>query len=136
MKFRLNQQQLNSFKRAIARNPQVIMRAVGEFLARGISVYNRGIIRNPWVMGASGGGSPVDTANLRDTHQKQVRPFEATIFPTAPYAGYVHGDDGKTRNVRGVQLRPWLDFIEKNSEDEINQLSIELLETVTNDLAK
>jgi len=124
------------FKRAIKKNPDLVQKETSQFLVRGIALYNKSIIRQPWRMGQQGGGAPVDTGNLRDTHRREIRKLSARIFPTSPYSGFVHGLNGRKRNVRGVQLRPWLDYARKKNARGINQLSNVLLTNITKDLAK
>ena len=135
--FQLNSKDLESLKAAIARNPQRVRSEVGKFLVRGMAVYNRGVIRNPWRVGSGGGGAPVATGNLRDTHRREISVWEARIGPDpmrAPYAKYVHGIDGYPR--RGTyELRPWLDWVFAHSEPEIMKLEGALLDTITADLA-
>ena len=55
---------LKEFEEAIRRNPKVALSEGRNFLVRGIAVYNKLILRNPWRVGGSGGGAPVDTGNL------------------------------------------------------------------------
>jgi hypothetical protein len=124
MEVKFDEQQLRSLEQAIKRNPQTTLTEVGKFLVRGIAVYNRGIIRSPWRVGMTGGGSPVATGNLRDTHGKTVSQWSASIYPKADYAKYVHKN------------RPWLDYVFNTTKQEIEKLEQDLLDTITNDLAK
>jgi hypothetical protein len=127
---------LKEFQAALKRNPVKVATEVKTFIVRGIAKYNEGIIRNPWMMGSSGGGAPVDTGNLRDTHVRQIKAFEGRIYPTAPYASYVHGLDGKKRSKRGLQLRPWMDYVFNKKDKEIRDLQKTLLKNIVGDLAK
>lgn len=115
---------VKALERAIKRSPQTVLREVGVFLARAIATYNRGIIRSPWRLGMAGGGAPVDTGNLRDTHKKTVSPMSAEIYPTAGYAEKVHAG------------RPWLDHVFNSNQNDIRKLEEQLIEKVTQDLAK
>lgn len=115
---------LKSLEQAIKRNPQTVIREVGVFLARAIASYNRGILRNPWRVGMAGGGAPVATGNLRDTHKKSVSSMSAEIYPNARYAEAVHAN------------RPWLDHVFNQQASDIRQLEEQLLEKVTEDLAR
>jgi hypothetical protein len=115
---------IQAIRSAIQRNPETVLNETGKFLARGIAVYNRGIIRSPWRVGMTGGGSPVATGNLRDTHGKTVSQWSASVSPNAEYAKYVHKD------------RPWLDHVFSTSGREIDKLQTDLLETITKDLAR
>jgi hypothetical protein len=123
MEVKFDEQQLRSLESAIRRNPQVTLTEVGKFIARGIAVYNRGIIRSPWRVGMTGGGAPVATGNLRDTHGKTISQWSATIYPKASYADAVHKN------------RPWLDHVFTTSQQEIERLEQDLLDKITNDLA-
>lgn len=127
---------MDELRSAVRRNPQKVLTEVKSFFVRGIAAYNRKIIRNPWKVGESSGGAPKATGNLRDTHQKVISTWEAKIFPTAPYASYVHGTDGKTVNRVGGPLRPWLDYAYADTESEIEELQNTLLENIVGDLAK
>lgn len=119
---------LDALKRAVARNPAKVRTETGKFITKGMAAYNRGIIRNPWRVGQSGGGAPVDTGNLRDTHSRSVSTWEGRITPNAPYAEAVHD--------RGRHPRPWLDFVKNQKDNEIRQLEQDLLANITNDLAQ
>lgn len=133
--FRLRKKGFAELRRAVQRNPRAVKREVGVFLSRGIAVLNRQVIRNPWRMGAGGGGAPVDTGNLRDTHRREINQWNARIYPTAPYAPYVHGIEGFPRK-RSYQLRPWLDYATEKGEPEVRQLERRLLKNIVGDLAR
>jgi hypothetical protein len=124
MEVRFDENQLRSIEQAIKRNPQTVLLEVGKFLARGMAVYNRGIIRSPWRVGMLGGGAPVATGNLRDTHRKTVSQWSASISPNASYAEEVHKE------------RPWLDHVFNTSRQEIEKLENDLLDKITEDLAR
>lgn len=126
---------LKELKKAVARNPKKVLNETRDFLSRGMAAYKRGIIRSPWRVGGSGGGAPAKTGNLRDTHRTQINKLKAIIFPTAKYAKYVHGIEGFPRR-RTYQLRPWLDYVKKTKEGEIQRLYRNLLKNITSDLAK
>lgn len=134
--FTLSTKGFTELQRAIKRNPQKVRDETGKFLVRAMAAYNQGILRSPWRMGnRTGGGAPVATGNLRDTHQREIRPFEARIYPTAPYAAYVHGVGGKKVNSRGVMLRPWLNYVFKTKDSEVQRHADAFLQAVTRDLA-
>jgi hypothetical protein len=124
----IDQASLAGLRAAVARNPAKVLSEVSNFLARGIRAYNETIIRSPWRVGASGGGAPVDTGNLRDTHMKSVSTWEARIYPTAPYAESVH--EGHA----GVRARPWLDYAQRVNEARIAALQNNLLDNIVKDL--
>lgn len=121
---------LDEFKQAIERNPTVVQKEINKFLVRGLAVYNRLIIRNPWRVGDDGGGAPVRTGNLRDTHQRTVERFQANIRATAPYADKVHEGTGK------MKARPWLDFAEKEGQKDVEDLADEMVGAIVENLAK
>jgi hypothetical protein len=109
---------------AFARNPKTVERETKNFFSRAIATYKKGIWNNPWRIGMSGGGVPVDTGNLRDTHRTELRRWEAVIYPTADYKKAVHS------------TRPWLDYVMATKEKEVMQLADNLLKEITKDLAK
>ena len=132
---RYDPKQLAALKEAIRRNPRKVIEETQNFFVRGIREYNSYIIRAPWRMGASGGGAPVATGNLRDTHAREIRPWDAKIYPTAKYAPYVHGIAGFPRK-RKYQLRPWLDYAKRSADGAVEILAGNLLTNITKDLAK
>jgi len=115
---------LKELQKAFKRNPKKTKSEISSFLVHAIRVYNKGIIRRPWRVGQSGGGAPVDTGMLRDTHKKKIKRMEAVIYPTRPYAEAVHKD------------RPWLDYVFNKSMGEIKKLEDKMLKNITIDLAK
>jgi HK97 gp10 family phage protein len=124
---------LTELKLAIKRNPQRVVAEARRFLTRGIAAYNRGILRNPWGLLDSGGGAPVATGNLRDTHIRTVEQFKATIGPnlsTAPYAVYIH------HGTKKMKARPWLDYAYREKKGEVEQLYRDMLSAIVRDLAK
>ena len=133
--FYYDPKQLAALHLAIQRNPKTVLSETGKFFTRGIREYNKYIIRSPWRMGGSGGGAPVATGHLRDTHARDIRPWDARIYPTAKYAPYVHGIEGYPRK-RKYQLRPWLDYARNSAQSAVEALSNDLLYNVTKDLAK
>lgn len=114
----------DEFREAIRRNPQKILDLVGRFITRGLSEYKRILIRSPWKIGMSGGGAPVDTGNLRDTHITEVSAWQGSIRPSAPYSEAVH------------KKRPWLDYAKETASPNIDKLEAELLQDIVADLAK
>lgn len=117
-------------EQAIKRNPVVARDEFNKFLIRGLAHYKRSILNNPWRMGASGGGAPVDTGNLKNTHKTQIKPFEGSIFPTVKYAPYVH--EG-TKRMAG---RPWLDYVKEKEDKNIDREAENMLEQIVKKLAK
>ncbi len=123
---------------AIKRNPQKVIDETRTFLTRGLAIYKKGIITNPWRMDGNGGGAPVaarNGGNLRDTHQTDITGFVGRIYPTASYASYVHGIEGMPRT-RSYKLRPWLDHVKKDKQSKIETLYRQLLMNISKDLAR
>lgn len=129
-RFRVDHKGFKELRAAVRRNPRKTVQEVGKFLARGIAVYNRQIIRDPWRLGQTGGGAPVDTGNLRDTHRREVRDWSARIYPTAPYAMDVH------EGTSFMKARPWLDYAMDRGKREIDQLEQTMLNNIVADLAR
>ena len=102
------------FERAIKRNPGKVKDEVAKFLVRAIAIYKSGIMNSPWRKGSSGGGAPVDTGYLRDSHQAgtKIMAWKAYIGPASSvkYARYVH--EGTKR----MKARPWLDYVKDKKE--------------------
>ena len=116
---------LDEFASAIRRNPDVMVREISNFLTRAKAELKSYIRNDPWRLGMSGGGCPVKTGNLRDTHIYEQTPFRLMISPNetrAPYAEAVH---------RG---RPWLEYSAKKATPKIEQLSNDLLKNIIADL--
>ena len=132
-----DQSQLNALRLAVSRNPAKIRAEAADYFTRGLRVYNTIILRSPWRMGSSGGGAPVSPGggHLRDTHAKEIRPWEAIIKPTATYAPYVHGIKGFPRK-RSYQLRPWLDYAQRVGDSGIRELEQKLFDNIVKDLAR
>lgn len=126
---------IKELRAAIKRNPQKVLTEARNFLTRGLASYKAGIIRSPWKMGGTGGGAPVKTGNLRDTHQTNIKGLIGTIGPTAKYASYVHGIKGFPRK-RSYQLRPWLDYVRETKDRDVRDLYIGMLKNIVADLAK
>jgi hypothetical protein len=119
----------DEFKRALARNPRKIVEEIGKLIIRGLAQYKSGINNSPWRIGMSGGGVPVLSGNLRDTHSTRISSLEGAIFPTANYAKYVHDGTSKRKS------RPWLDYVKQDKDSAIRKLESELLDNVIKDLA-
>ena len=129
---------IDDFKKVIKKNPQKTKKEVKTFLVKSRALLDRSILRNPWRIGQTSGGAPVDTGNLRDTHQRRITSFSLSIYPTARYAKHVHGPGlgGKKRNKKGIQLRPWLDVALRDNEKAMNDLSEKMLKNLVNNLSK
>lgn len=133
---------LDEFIKAIKENPEKTQKEVGEFFVRGLAVYRSIINRNPWRMGQQGGGSPVAVSgggNLRASHYNDIQRWQARVYVDdnkAPYAPYVHGLEGAKYNVRGIQLRPWLDYAVEQGEGRITTLMTNLVKGIVKNLAQ
>jgi hypothetical protein len=125
---------LAEFEAAVKRNPEYVEKRGKVFIVRSLAEYRKRIVRSPWQFGAPGGGAPVATGNLRDTHQTEVVDLTGRIFPTAPYAKYVHGIEGFPRK-RSYQLRPWLDYAASTALPDIEKHEEELLKDIVSELA-
>ena len=124
---------MKELQAAVRRNPKKVLSEARGFINKGLAAYHRGIIRNPWRVGSSGGGAPVDTGNLRDTHLTVVRGLIGIIGPNtkvAKYARSVHQGKGR------MKARPWLDYVKKNKEREIERLYGKMGTNIVRDLAK
>jgi hypothetical protein len=147
---------IKEFEAAIKRHPEAARAELNTFFIRAQDKLRSRIRNNPWRMGQSGGGAPVDTGNLRDGmigagksplaelknrekdgagHVYERNAMSLRIYPTASYAKYVHGIEGYPRK-RSYQLRPWLDFALKKETPEIKRLERELLKNLVANLAK
>ena len=131
---------LKDFENSIKRNPRRTEKFLKNFFVDAIAVYRKSIIRQPWKVGKSGGGAPVMTGALRDSHQSgtKIGRFEASIGPdeqTAKYAKYVHGEKGQINRRTGVKARPWLDYAYKKGDTEVTRLQDNLLKDIVKDLA-
>jgi len=125
---------IKELKAAIDRNPEKIKTQAGTFLARSIAAYKSGINNNPWRRGGSGGGAPVKSGTLRDTHRTKISGFEARIGPNtqrAPYARFVYFG---TRYMKPG--RPWLEYVKRTKDSEVQNLYHAMLDEIVADLAK
>lgn len=124
---------LRELRAAIRRNPQMVLNEARRFLTHALAAYKRGIIREPWRVGGVGGGAPVRTGNLRDTHITKVNSLSASIGPNtraAPYARYVH------EGTRRMRKRPWLEYVKRTKAAEVDDLQRGMLRNVVRDLAR
>lgn len=121
---------LKEFEDAIKRNPGYTRDELNRFFVRGLAVYRSGIKNKPWKIGEGGGGSPVRTGHMRDTHKEKIEPYRASIGPTATYAFYVH--QGTSR----MKARPWLDSVKDDKQKDIDKLAVTMLENIVKELAK
>lgn len=134
---KINENDLKDFKRAIREYPDKVADETRSFFRKVNKTYSRTIQNDPWRIGGSGGGAPVATpesagyqgGQLRNTHVKKIRPWEAIIKPTTSYAGYVHG--GTTK----MEARPWLDYAVEENRGKVEVYERELLDNLVEHLA-
>jgi len=133
-KFSIDIKGLDELEKAIRQNPQRVIEHTQTFLQRGMAVYRQGIQNRPWRIGESGGGAPVDTRNLVQSHAVKYDRLEASIGPSrnynVKYAQFVH------EGTRRMQPRPWLDHTKQASDNKIRPLYQDLLKEITAELAK
>jgi len=128
--------------RAVKRNPRKTIEALKIFFVRAKAKYTSTIINNPWSVGGSGGGAPVDTRALRDSHQSgsKIEKFSLVIGSderVAPYAKYVHGRrPGEVNKRTGVKSRPWLNYAFDKNELAVKKLGNDMLKNIVKDLSK
>jgi hypothetical protein len=123
---------LPEFENAIRRSPQYVIQRANQFLTRGLAEYRRVIWRTPWTRASSGGGAPVRTGNLRDSHIQTVSNLEGRIGPNlqaAPYARYVHQGTYK------MAARPWLAYAMNTAQSAIDGHEQDLVRDIIRNLA-
>lgn len=131
--FNIKTKGFKELERAIKRNPRRVREELEDFFVDAMRIYNTGIIRSPWKVGGSGGGTPVDTGHLRDSHQREINTWQARIYVNpsrVKYATYVH--EGTWR----MKERPWLDYVFNNKMNEIHRRERKLYDNIIKDLAK
>ena len=117
----------DEFRAALARNAGMVKSEVKKFFVRAMAVYKQTIWNDPWRVGSGGGGAPVMTGHLRDTHRQDIMDWEAVIGPNldvAPYGEPVH------------KYRPWMDYAFKENEEKVDKLADDMLRNLVEDLAK
>jgi len=120
---------LQELTNAIKRNPKQVIKYSKNYIRKGLGAYMRTIRGTPWRVGANGGGAPVLTGNLRDSHLPPIYgTFEGEIRANttgnADYASAIH------------KGRPWLDYAKDKNQSAIEKLQDDLLKDIVNDLAK
>lgn len=119
--------------KAFSKNPEVVRKESGKLMVRAKAEYMRIIMRSPWQLGGHGGGAPVKTGNLRDTHVQRITDFSLIISPEPTkrdpnYADYVH--EGTSR----MSARPWLDYAVQQAEEKVNHLINEMTSNIIKNL--
>lgn len=131
---RFEKSSLESFERALRKAPEIVEFNGKRFLTLAKAELLQTIMNDPWEIGDKGGGVPVDSGHLRDTHRSVIHNMQLTILPlpntSEPnYADWVHG------GTRKLEERPWLDYAMKANRDRINKHSESMLEDITQQLA-
>lgn len=129
-------------KKGLLKSPEILKLQAQIFLVRLMAEYKRAIVRNPWRVGGSGGGSPVSSrttlsggrgfktgGTLRGSHRTRFREMSADIGPdphgpASKYAVFVHEGTSK------MESRPWLSFAVKDRESEAQKLMRGFLDIV------
>lgn len=132
---------LKEFEKAVRRNPKVVINEGKSFIVKGMAEISRLILQRPaWQVGDSAGrgkGVPKDSGNLKQLHTKKIEGLTGYIYPTAPYAKYVHGRKfGEINKGNKVESRPWLDRAAEDVGPKIDELGKELLDSINHDLAR
>ena len=124
---------MRELQRAFSKNPEVVRKESGKLMVRAKAEYMRIIMRSPWQLGGRGGGAPVKTGNLRDTHVQRITDFSMIIRPEPTrrfpnYSDYVH--EGTSR----LKSRPWLDYAVNQAEEKVNNLINEMTGNIIKNL--
>ena len=134
MNIEINEKDLRSLRKAFNNSPDLMRRKGGQLMTRLKANLQQRIIRRPWQVGGLGGGVPVATGALRDSHYYKVSAtsMEAGLNPhvTELYGRYVH--DGTSK----MEARPWLDYAVEKEESNTNQLVNNFLDDVVQGLAR
>lgn len=121
---------LDGLEKAVKKFPAESKTELSRFFQRGLSAYRSGIKNSPWKVGGSGGGSPVRTGGMRDSHTEKIEPYRAYVRATAKYAMFVHEGTYK------MKARPWLDWVRKDKQKDIDKFSVNMLDNLVKLLAK
>jgi len=125
---------LNQLRRAFRKNPDYVKRRGLQMMTRLKRAYQTEIIRSPWEVGGSGGGTPVGTGSLRDSHEYRVSPTRMTAgipeYKAKEYGIYVH--EGTSL----MDARPWLDYAHEKLESDREKAFKRFLGDVVNNLAE
>ena len=120
---------------AIRRNPTKVKQETVNYLKRGTAELLREMKKPAWRVGASGGGAPEDTGNLRQAHRTEIN--------TSSLYGRVYADSGAARyavyvheGTKRMKARPWLEYAKKQKEKAIMAMQDDLLKKIVQDLAK
>lgn len=120
---------LKSFKKDINTYSRVENQEGAKTLEKIQRKHKEQIESAPWEIGEGGGGVPVDTGQLKESHEYTTNPNEAEISVDAPYAKYVH------RGTQYMEARPWLDYSVQESRKERKFALKRYLDKLVNHLA-
>lgn len=122
-----------ALRRAIRRHPQEVKRQGRKLFSKLKTAYQRTIVRNPWQVGGTGGGVPVATGNLRDSHQYDVGTTRLKIHVrdavAESYGINVHEGTSK------MEERPWLDYAHEKQESTRKREIGKFMDKIVNNLA-
>jgi len=122
MEIKIKVENLDRWKRLIDKSPQEVTYEAGNFITTVERLFQKTMRNKPWQVNGSGGGIPVATGNLRDTHQFIKQHFRLEVIPTAEYAGYVH------EGTRKMRARPWLRYTAEVTESDITKEANNMIE--------
>lgn len=134
MNIEINEKDLRSLQRAFNNSPDLMRSKGGQLMTRLKANLQQRIIRKPWQVSGTGGGTPVASGSLRDAHRYKVSStqLEISLEPSKEraYGRYVHEGTSKMAG------RPWLDYAVEKEESNTNQLVNNFLDDVVQGLAR
>ena len=134
--FKIDYQKL---KTAIQNNPRTIRNGALTFMRDSINSYWRVINNTPkWRVGASGGGVPVASGNLRKAHQKEITPFESKIWvdTNKTQAGKWNYAELVAGGTRKMPARNWIKFAKDSMQRNVEIYKQKFLKDVLDNLSK
>lgn len=134
MSFKITLEGEKQLRAAFKENPEEVKRLGGKMMNNLKTAYQRQIIRSPWRIGGTGGGVPVDTGSLRDSHQwiaNQTR-MEVRVPESKAdaYGWAVHEGTGD------MEARPWLDYAQEQLKTEREKELSNFMDGIVNNLAE
>lgn len=132
LNIRIRKSDLEALRRAFNNSPDTMKKHSDRLITKIDRETKKIMFRNPWEIGGSGGGVPVDTKYLRQSHQSRRSPYEMKIWVPGshPYASYVH------EGTRKMEARPWMDYAADKVEGSIDGEIRTFLDSVVSDLSK
>jgi hypothetical protein len=113
---------------AIRRHPDEFRRRAGKMMVRLSASYRKRIMRDPWRVGETGGGVPVDTGTLRGAHSYLPEPTKLTIS--------VRDQIAQSYGLAVHAGRPWLDYAHDQEEANRERMFTDFLEDIRDNLAQ